>query len=157
MNAKLVQEKSYYNSVTRDNNETFLIEKVQHDIDASKVLLERTVLTNAYVDGKLKELSYLLFNDENWAKFLNSITQLAKNYSIDIKVIENKINEPSIQKIEQILNLKVNFQGNFYNTMKFMNAIEESELVVDIYDFNCTAGTKNLEGQLNIAVWGMKY
>lgn len=157
MNAKLVQEKSYYNSVTRDNNETFLIEKVQHDIGASKVLLERTVLTNAYVDGKLKELSYLLFNDENWAKFLNSITQLAKNYSIDIKVIENKINEPSIQKIEQILNLKVNFQGNFYNTMKFMNAIEESELVVDIYDFNCTAGTKNLEGQLNIAVWGMKY
>lgn len=157
MNAKLVQEKSYYNSVTRDNNETFLIEKVQHDIDASKILLERTVLTNAYVDGKLKELSYLLFNDENWAKFLNSITQLAKNYSIDIKVIENKINEPSIQKIEQILNLKVNFQGNFYNTMKFMNAIEESELVVDIYDFNCTAGSKNLEGQLNIAVWGMKY
>lgn len=41
--------------------------------------------------------------------------------------------------------------------MKFINAIEESELVVDIYDFNCTASHKNIEGQLNIAVWGMKY
>lgn len=157
MNRKLLDEKSYLASVSRDNNETFLIQKVKHEIDNSKMLLERTVHTNAYVDEKLKELSYLLFNDENWAKFLNSITQLAKNYSIDIKVIENKINEPSIQKIEQILNLKVNFHGNFYNTMKFINAIEESELVVDIYDFNCTAGNKNLEGQLNIAVWGMKY
>lgn len=157
MNAKLIEERRYYNSVTRENNETFMIQSVQAEIDSSKLLLERTITTNAYVDEKLKELSYLLFNDENWAKFLNSITQLAKNYSIDIKVIENKINEPSIQKIEQILNLKVNFHGNFYNTMKFINAIEESELVVDIYDFNCTAGSKSLEGQLNIAVWGMKY
>ena len=157
MNKKLLDEKNYLASVSRDNNETFMIQKVQSEIDNSKVLLERTVLTNAYVDEKLKELSYLLFNDENWAKFLNSITQLAKQYAIDIKVIENKINEPSIQKIEQILNLKVNFNGNFHNTMKFINAIEESELVVDIYDFNCTASHKNIEGQLNIAVWGMKY
>jgi hypothetical protein len=40
--------------------------------------------------------------------------------------------------------------------MKFMNAIEESELVVDIYELNCS-GQKNIEGQFNIAVWGMKY
>ncbi|MCD8544737.1 MAG: hypothetical protein LRY52_07750 [Sulfurospirillum cavolei] len=61
-----------------------------------------------------------------------------------------------MQKIEQILSLKVDFNGSFSDTMKFMNAIEESELVVDIYELNCT-GKKNIEGQFNIAVWGMKY
>ena len=91
--------------------------------------MEKTTYTNAYVDNKLKELSYLLFNDENWAKFLHSITQLAQKYSVRIKVIENKINEPSIQKIEQILTLKVDFSGSFANTMKFMNAIENMDSV----------------------------
>ncbi|MDD2384657.1 MAG: hypothetical protein PHN18_10745 [Sulfurospirillaceae bacterium] len=156
MEKKLQDEKSYLASVSREGDENFFIKKVKNDIENSKVLLEKTTYTNAYVDNKLKELSYLLFNDENWAKFLNSITQLAHKYAVNIKVIENKINEPSMQKIEQILNLKVDFSGSFAHTMKFINAIEESELVVDVYDLNCT-GQKNIAGQVNIAVWGMKY
>lgn len=153
---KLKDEQTYLASVSRDGDDRFFIKKVKSDIENAKLLLEKTTYTNAYVDNKLKELSYLLFNDENWAKFLHSITQLAQKYSVRIKVIENKMNEPSIQKIEQILTLKVDFSGSFANTMKFMNAIEESELVVDIYELNCS-GQKNIEGQFNIAVWGMKY
>ena len=153
---KLRDEQAYLASVSRDGDSTFLIKKVKSDIENSKILFEKTSNTNLYIDTKLKELSYLLFNNENWAKFLDSITQLAQKYSVRIKVIESKINEPTLQKIEQILNLKVNFNGPFTNTMKFMNAIEESELVVDIYELNCT-GKKNIEGEFNIAVWGMKY
>lgn len=153
---KLKDEQAYLASVSRDGDESFMIKKVKADTENAKLLLEKTTYTNAYVDSKLKELSYLLFNDENWAKFLNSITELAQKYAVRIKVIENKMNEPSLQKIEQILTLKVDFSGSFANTMKFMNAIEESELVVDIYELNCTA-KKNIEGQFNIAVWGMKY
>lgn len=153
---KLHDEQAYLVSVSRDGDSTFLIKKVKSDIENSKLFLEKTIYMNDYVDNKLKNLSYLLFNDENWAKFLNTISQLAQKYSVRIKVIENKINEPSIQKIEQILTLKVTFNGSFANTMKYMNAIEESELVVDIYELNCT-GQKDIEGQFNIAVWGMKY
>lgn len=153
---KLRDEQAYLASVSRDGDSTFLIKKVKLDIENSKILFEKTSNTNLYIDTKLKELSYLLFNNENWAKFLDSITQLAQKHSVRIKVIESKINEPTLQKIEQILNLKVNFNGPFTNTMKFMNAIEESELVVDIYELNCT-GKKNIEGEFNIAVWGMKY
>jgi len=156
MEKKLFDENAYLKSVSKDGDEEFFIKKVKQDIEKAKRSLEETTLANAYIDTKLKELSYLLFNDENWANFLDSITQLAKDNHVSIKVIENKINEPSIQKIEQILNLKVDFAGNFANTMKFINAIEESELVVDIYELKCE-GQKNIEGHLNIAVWGMKY
>ena len=134
MDKKLLDETSYIRSISKDIDEAFVIKKVKQDIETSKLLLEKTTFTNAYVDNKLKELSYLLFNDENWAKFLNSITRLAQEYNIDIKLIENKINEPSIQKIEQILNLKVDFNGHFTNSVKFINALEESELVVDVYE-----------------------
>ena len=156
MDKKLLDETSYIRSISKDIDEAFVIKKVKQDIETSKLLLENTTFTNAYVDNKLKELSYLLFNDENWAKFLNSITRLAQEYNIDIKLIENKINEPSIQKIEQILNLKVDFNGHFTNSVKFINALEESELVVDVYELTCL-GQKNIECQVNIAVWGMKY
>lgn len=47
---------------------------------------------------KLKQLSYLLFNNKDWANFLNTITQLAQKYAIHIKVIDNKVNEPNVQK-----------------------------------------------------------
>ena len=153
---KLLDEASYMRSISRDADEAFIIKKMKQEIETSKLLLEKTTFTNAYVDNKLKELSYLLFNDENWAKFLNSITRLAQEYGIEINIIENKINEPSIQKIEQILNLKVDFNGHFTNTIKFINALEESELVVDIYELTCM-GQKNIECQVNIAVWGMNY
>ena len=156
MDKKLLDETSYIRSISKDIDEAFVIKKVKQDIETSKLLLEKTAFTNAYVDNKLKELSYLLFNDVNWAKFLNSITRLAQEYNIDIKLIENKINEPSIQKIEQILNLKVDFNGHFTNSVKFINALEESELVVDVYELTCL-GQKNIECQVNIAVWGMKY
>jgi len=156
MGKKLFDENAYLKSVSRDGDEEYFIKKVKREIDNAKDLLEQTTSANAYIDTKLKELSYLLFNDENWANFLHSITKLAQAHHVAIRVIENKINEPSIQKIEQILNLKVDFNGNFADTMKFINAIEESELVVDIYELKCE-GQKNIEGHLNIAVWGMKY
>lgn len=156
MEKKLLDEKNYLKSVSRDEDELYLVKKAKQEIENSKIILERTTYNNAYIDTKLKELSYLLFNDENWANFLHSITRLAQEHSVSIRVIGNKINEPSIQKIEQILNLKVEFNGPFANTMKFINAIEESELVVDIYEFSCE-GKRTIEGVMNIAVWGMKY
>lgn len=156
LDRKLFDEISYIRSISKNLDEASYIKKVKQDIEASKLLFEKTTFTNAYVDSKLKELSYLLFNNENWAKFLNSITRMAQEYTIDVKTIENKINEPSIQKIEQILNLKVDFSGPFASTIKFINALEESELVVDIYELTCH-GEKHIECQINIAVWGMKY
>lgn len=154
--SKLREEQAYLNSVSKENDATFYIKQLKSEIESSKLRLEKTLYINSYIDNKLKELSYLLFNEKNWANFLHSITQYAQMYSVHIKVIENKINEPSMQKIEQILVLKVDFSGSFTNIIKFMNALEESELVVDISEFHWT-GKKDIEGQFTISVWGMKY
>ncbi len=156
MSKKLVTEQRYLRSVTKNGDERYLIKKAKKEIEDTKIKLEKTTYANAYVDSKLKELSYLLFNNQNWAKFLDSITLLAQKYKVKIKVLENNINEPNLQKIEQILNLRVDFKGNFKNILKFINAIEESKLVVDIYEINLESKS-GLNGYINIAVWGMKY
>ncbi|NOX16179.1 MAG: hypothetical protein GXP61_09195 [Epsilonproteobacteria bacterium] len=156
INKRVQSEKNFLRSVTRNGDERFYIKKSKRELENLKITLEKTTYTNSYVDNKLKELSYLLFNNQNWAKFLDSITTLAQKNHVNIKIIENKINEPNIQKIEQILNLKVEFNGKFQNVMKYINSIEESKLVVDIYEMNLK-GASGIDGYINIAVWGMKY
>ena len=156
MNKKVQSEKNYLRSVTRNGDERFYIKKAINELKSAKELLEKTTNTNTYVDSKLKDLSYILFNNQNWAKFLDSITLLAAKNHVKIKIIENKINKPSLQKIEQILNLKVEFNGEFKNVMNFINQVEESRLVVDIYEMKLK-GASGIDGFINIGVWGMKY
>lgn len=156
INAKLNQEKAYLNSVTRNGDKNFVIKKMSLEVKKQKKLLEDTKYANAYVDTKLKELSYLLFNDKNWAKFLDSITFIGQKYGVEISLIDNKFFEPNLQKIEQVLTVNVSFSGEFKNILKFINELEESELVVNIDNLKLES-SDTINATLNIAVWGMKY
>jgi len=154
--SKLNQEKAYLRSVTRNGDKNFVIKKFQKELKKQKQLLEDTKYANAYVDTKLKELSYILFNDRNWAKFLDSITFIGQKYGIEVGLIANSFFEPNLQEIKQVLTVKINFNGEFRNVIKFINELEESKLVVDINNLKLES-SDTITGSLDIAVWGMKY
>lgn len=154
--SKLNQEKAYLRSVTRNGDKNFVIKKFQNEVKKQKQLLEDTKYANTYVDTKLKELSYLLFNDKNWAKFLDSITFIGQKYGIEVGLIANSFFEPNLQEIKQVLTVKINFNGEFRNVIKFINELEESKLVVDINNLKLES-SDTITGSLDIAVWGMKY
>jgi len=154
--SKLSQENAYLNSVTRNGDRNFVIKKMSQDVNNQKSLLESTKYANAYVDTKLKELSYLLFNDENWSKFLDSIAYIGQKYGIEVFLISNSFFEPNLQEIKQVLTVKIDFSGEFKNIMKFINELEESKLVVDINNIKLES-SDTITGSLDIAVWGMKY
>lgn len=156
MNQKLLQEQAYKNSVVINGDKEFFIKKLSKEIEEEKNLLKRTTFENGYVDNKLKELSYLLFNNKNWATFLDSIAFVAKENKIDIKSIENQFTVLDLQKIDKVLNVTIVFSGTFQNVMNFLNTLEENQLVVDIYDMELKSSNM-IDGKLNIAVWGMKY
>ena len=156
MTKKVNQEQSYLKSVTRNGDPEFYVKQMRADIETGKINLERATYMNGFVDNKLKELSYLLFNDKNWAKFLDELTFLAKKYNVRLTRISNEFNEPNLQKIEQVLNITLELNGGFNDILKFLNAIEESQLIVDVNALNIE-GKKGLEGSMKIAVWGMKY
>jgi hypothetical protein len=156
MNKKVAQEEAYYRSIAVNGDKEFYIKKLKNEILTEKDLLEKTTYANGYVDNKLKELSYLLFNDKNWANFLDSIAFVAKEHKVQIASISNTFTEPNLQKIEQVLNVNIAFSGDFKNVMKFINTLEESQLVVDVNDIKL-ASTNTINASINIAVWGMKY
>jgi hypothetical protein len=152
----LASETNYINS--NKNNIPDYREKIQ----SSTILLSDTRDTNAYLDNKLKELSYLLFNDKSWADFMDRLTALAKDYSINILKIENNFLDTKNQtseEVKQVLNIDIDSTGNFHSTMKFLNAIEKSQLVVDVYNSTISSSNRSnsVESNIQIAVWGMLY
>lgn len=153
---KLNEQTRYLASMKQNKDQFFYVKRLQNEIEQNKNTLQEMQKLNRYVDNKLKKLSYLLFNDKSWSEFLDRISGLAKKYNIKIIEIANRFNQPSLQKIERILNIQVKTEGNYQGTMKFLNAIEKSRLIVDVSHI-VIEGKKNIATDMNISVWGMKY
>ncbi len=130
---------------------------LQKLVKQKKQAFDDTLYKISYVDNTLTELSYLLFDDENWAKFVDNISALAKKYHVDIREIGNKFYNPTFQKITHVVEINVVSRAKFTNLMKFINALEESPLVIDINEIEMRKPDDKLLGSFKIAVWGMKY
>ena len=154
---KLNETNSYLASVTVNGDVNFKIKEQQNRLNGLNKELETAKFTNQYFDNKLKEISYLLFNEQNWAKFLDSLAFLANKNSVKITKISNEFKNPTPQKIEQVLDIKIDLEGNFKNIVGYINSIEESDLVVDVNQMDINSTSKDLIGNIGIYVWGMKY
>jgi len=156
MKTKIAKETNYIRSKTVNGDKQYYVKKANAKIKSLKNQLENTIYANGYIDNKLKELSYLLYNDVNWANFIDDIAQSAKKYKVSINYIKNQFNELNYKKVEQILDIEVDANGNFNNLIKFINSIEESNLVVDIHELKMDID-KTIHTNFKIAVWGIKY
>ncbi len=156
MKTKIAKEQNYIRSKSVGGDKMFYINKAKAKIKQTQDKLEATIFANGYIDTKLKELSYLLYNDVNWAKFIDDIAKNAKKYRVGINFIKNKFNELNYKKVEQALDVEVDANGNFNNLIKFINSIEESNLVVDVHDLKMDI-KKSIHVNFKIAVWGIKY
>ena len=59
-------------------------------------------------------------------------------------------------KMKQVLDIEVEVWGGYRKILKFMNSIEQSEIVVDLYHFEFINKEK-LKAKIKISVWGMAY
>lgn len=150
--SKINQERNYLAQNTPQK-----VAMLRNVVKAKQKQFDDTLYKISYVDNTLTELSYLLFNDENWAKFVDNISALAKKYHVEIKEIGNKFFNPTYQKITHVVVVNVVSKGNFANLMKFINEIEESPLVIDIDQLKMFRPDDKVMSEFRIAVWGMKY
>jgi hypothetical protein len=155
LDKKIKEEKHYLASVTVNGDQRYKIKKLQSEIAKLKVRYSDLKEVNEYSDYQIQTLSELLFNEKNWAKFLDSIALKAKRHNIDVSLISNKFvnNQDSFG---HVLEIGVDCEGNYRNMISFMNEIEESELVVDIYNIQLESD-KNIKANFKVSVWGINY
>ena len=110
---------------------------------------------NAYIKAAIEKIPELYYDQETWGQFIDSIAEKAKVNKIKLNFFSNRLALDKT-KFGHVLNIEIEAEGRYQNMVTFMNAIEKSELVVDLHDLDLKAG-KNLSLDLNLSVWGITY
>lgn len=110
---------------------------------------------NSYIKSKIEAIPSLIYDERTWGEYLDSISKNAQTYSMKIKHFTNRYAAVD-SSFGHILDISVKSTGNYKNTLKFINSLEQSDLVVDIHDFSIKA-ENSLSSDLNISVWGITY
>ncbi len=157
---KLEGAQREYNEFFGGDPDAFVNNK-RNILNGARTNLKNINDERGYLDGKLKEISKLTYNEKNWAKFMDSLSTIAENNNIKIYAIHSDRREPSIKQIfqpEALLDIDVKFEGAFSNVLRYINLIEQSEMIVDVnkMDINATKNGK-IGGSIGISIWGVNY
>lgn len=136
-------------------NPEIKIANIEQEIKRLETELLASKENNEYIKSKIDTISSLIYDERAWGEYINSISVNAKKYNIKILNLTNKY-VTNTEAFGHMLDITVDVKGNYRNTLKFINSLEKSELVVDIHDFSIKAEDA-LNTKLNISVWGITY
>ncbi|CAA6809017.1 MAG: Unknown protein [uncultured Sulfurovum sp.] len=150
------KHKQYLQGITEEGDRNFYVKKYDNDIKNLKIDVIKVNDEISFIAAGLEELSPLLFNKESWSKFLNSLTKQAKTQDVNINYIENNYvdNDGSFGHVLQI---EVGCSGEYKQIVKFINQLEKSVLVTDVYGSHIYLDKNDtvVSADINISVWGV--
>lgn len=150
--------KQYLQSITVNGDREFYVKKYTNDIKNLEKRIDTANNNISFIAANLEELSPLLFNKESWSKFLNSITKQAKRQNVHINYIENHYVEND-GSFGHVLQIQVGCSGQYKEIVKFVNQLEKSVLVTDVYGshFYLDKNDTVVSSDINISVWGVNH
>lgn len=153
---KVREEQTYLRSITVNGDRNFYVKKFDQDILERKKTIESYKKKIALLNRSFQRLSSVLFNQNNWSKFLDSIAQRAAKNDVQLLEIDNRY---VTQKgnFGHVLEIGVRCEGPFQGILSFINDLEQNKLVTDVYQSEITLTPEHdkLVADLNISVWGV--
>ena len=144
------EDKTYLKS----NPESMITNLEKEIVQINKEMLAHKD-NNAYIKSKIETISALIYDERAWGEYLHSISKNAQKYNVKIVNLTNKYAENN-SSFGHILDINVKSYSNYKNTLKFINSLEQSDLVVDLHYLDINA-SDNLNSELEISVWGITY
>ncbi len=132
------------------------VAKLQQDIVSLEGELVTQRDTNKYIKEKIETISSLIYDEVAWGKYLNSISIHAKNHNMKIVNFVNTYSLNNEAAFGHVLDISLEVTGNYLDTVKLVNSLEQSELVVDVHDLDIKAQGA-LNTKIKISVWGITY
>lgn len=136
-------------------NPEAVVARLDNEIKNINAKVKQYQDNNAYIKTQIETISSLIYDERTWGEYLDSIATNAQRYRVKMINLTNTYADNN-KSFGHILDITVKSEGSFSNTLKFINSLEQSDLVVDIHDLNIHAG-KTLSSDLNISVWGITY
>jgi len=131
------------------------ISTLDREIKTSQAQLKIHKDNNAYIKSKIETISSLIYDERTWGEYLHSISTNAKKHGIKIMDFTNEYAKTNTS-FGHVLDIKLKSTGNYKDTLRFINSLEQSDLVVDIHDLSISVD-KTLNTNLFISVWGITY
>jgi hypothetical protein len=155
---KIHEEKTYLNSISKNGDREYKVKLYTQEIAGKNNTVKSYSKKITVIDSNLNKLSDLLFNQKNWSLFLDSITSRAASNGIQINKMINKYVDNN-ESFGHVLEIGLNCEGSFKNTIDFINDIEQNTLVTDIYRSNIHADSNRstIVSDINISVWGVNH
>jgi len=152
---KIAEEQTYLKSITINGNRNFYIKKFDRDIAMRKKNIREYKQKIALMNESFQRLSSVLFNKDNWSKFLDSITERAEKNDVKILKIDNHYVHET-KEFGHVLEMGIRCEGNFQGILAFLNDLEQNKLVTDVYQSLIKTGPEhNIVADLNVSVWGV--
>jgi Tfp pilus assembly protein PilO len=152
--ASLSKNINSYELYLQRNPEIKITRLIQETKSINKQV-EKNKEVNAYIKTKIETIAFLIYDERAWGEYLHSISINAKKNNIKILDLTNKY-ATNKESFGHILNITIESTGSYKNTLKFINSLEQSDLVVDIHDLSLEANA-TLTSSLDISVWGITY
>jgi len=150
---KQLDKKIQTNERYLKNNPKSKIARLSRDIKNINKQMLVYIDNNDFIKSKIENISELLYDEKTWGKYINSIAFNAQKYHITILHFSNQY-AMSNQAFGHILNITLEFTASYKDTLKFINSLEESDLVVDVHKLDISAEDV-LTTTLDISVWGI--
>ena len=154
---KKIQDNTIYlNGITVNGDREFYVKKYTNDIIRKQKQVEKINKKITFIDSNLNKLSDMLFNQQNWSIFLNSITDKAALQNVNLEYISNKYVDNN-GSFGHVLEVGIGCKGDYKSIVKFMNEMEQNVLVTDIYGtkMHMDVNTSKVVADINISVWGI--
>jgi len=155
-NVKNLQRKINADRQFLQRNPESIITKLNLEIQNLNNQITSIRKSNQYIKNKIDTISSLIYDERIWGEYLDSVTTNAQKYHIKLYDFTNKYTKDK-KSFGHVLDISIASSGSYQNTLKYINALEQSDLVVDIHDFTMAARDKRLYTDLNISVWGITY
>jgi len=158
---KVVEQNIKDDNLYLKNNPEAKIAQLEREIKKAEEELIATKETNAYIKTKIEAISFLIYDERAWGEYLHSISKNAKKYGVKILDFTNKYALHNTS-FGHVLDITLETTGKYKNTLRLVNSLEQSDLVVDMHDINITASVaanrkKLLTSEFKISVWGIAY
>lgn len=148
MESDLSNDKNYL-----EVNPVEKIAQIEQEIVAIQMDEQHYIQYNSYIKDQIEQISSLYYDEKTWGAYLDSVSKYARAYNVKLLNFGNTLTTDK-SSFGHVLDISIKAEGTYKNTLKFINALEQSYLVVDLHDINMAA-EKKLTSDLNISVWGI--
>ncbi len=152
---KINLDKAYLRAMSVNGDRNYYIKKYSADLQHLHTIFLQINDKKNYLEHKIKELSYLLYNKKRWAHFLDSLALKAARHKVEIDAISNRFLDIT-KNFGHVLEIEISCNGAYKNLIGYINSIEQSDLVVDVYQIKMV-GSNPINTTFKVSVWGINY